>query len=181
MPDTAATLVMSASTRVRSINAALARTIVAELIARGEPAELVDLVDYDMPMYHGDHEADHGPPDAAAALVDRFTRAGRIVITSPEYNGAFPPLLKNTFDWMSRVDRRFLVGPSVHLASASPGSRGGMRGLAVLRLWLEHMHADVAEDMLSVPSAGLTDDGALTTESAIDLEWFLPARAPAAE
>lgn len=178
MTDASPTLVMSASTRSRSINAALARRVAAHLTERGDLVELVDLSEYDMPMYHGDHEVDHGPPAAAIALVERFAAARRIVITSPEYNGAFPPLLKNAFDWMSRVDRGFLTGPTVHLASASPGGRGGVRGLELLRLWLTNMRADVSDVVLSVPNAALGDDHRLTTDAPVDIDGFL---APAAD
>lgn len=169
-----ATLVMSASTRTGSLNGGLARRIVTELHRREEPVELVDLTEYEMPMYHGDIEREAGAPDAAAELVERFAAAEHLVIVTPEYNGAFPPLLKNTFDWMSRVDRGFLTHLTVHLAAASPGSRGGAGVLGIMRTWLEHMRATVAEEVLSVPKASLDAAGELVTEEPVDLEAFLP-------
>lgn len=174
MSDTASTLVMSASTRTGSLNGALANDIAADLRRRDQPVAVVDLTEYEMPMYHGDLERDHGAPDGARELVDLFAAAERLVIVTPEYNGAFPPLLKNTFDWMSRVERGFLRHLTVHLAAASPGSRGGVRVLEIMRTWMENMGATVADDVLSVPHASLDPSGELVSESPIDLEAFLP-------
>lgn len=174
MSERTSTLVVAASIRRASVNAALARHIVGQLSARGEPAEFVDLADYDMPMYHGDIEFEHGVPASARALFERFSTARRLVIVTPEYNGAFPPLLKNTIDWMSRVDRRFLIEPTIHLAAASPGGLGGVRVLAILRTWMENMRGQVAEATLSVPHASLGDAGELVTESPVDVDAFLP-------
>lgn len=165
---------MSASTRTGSVNAALARHIVAVLADRGEPVDFVDLADYDLPMYHGDIEARSGVPATARALFERFSTARRLVIVTPEYNGAFPPLLKNTIDWMSRIDRRLLAEPTIHLAAASPGSLGGVRVLAILRTWMENMRGQVAEVTLSVPKASVGDGGELLSESPVDVDGFLP-------
>ena len=170
---TPTTLVMAASTREGSINAALARRIVAELTARNARAELVDLDHYDMPMYHGDLEAADGPPRAAHDLVDRLARADRLVIVSPEYNGAFPPLLKNTVDWISRVDREAFRRLGVGLASASPGGRGGVRGLALLRTWLENLRVAIADPELAVPNAEIDEHGELVTPEPLDVAPFL--------
>ena len=168
------TVVMAASIRRASVNAALARLIVDALRRRGEHAELIDLADYDMPIYHGDIEAEAGVPDAARELVDRFGAATRLVIVTPEYNGAWPPLLKNTLDWMSRIERGFFRHMTIHLAAASPGGLGGRRVLAILRAWLENMRADVADTTLSVPNASLSNDLELVADGVVDVDTFLP-------
>ena len=169
------TLVMAASTRTNSINGALAQRIADVLNDRGERAEVLDLTEFDMPMYQGDLEQTEGVPPSAQDLVARFADADRVVIVTPEYNGAFPPLLKNTIDWMSRVERGFMSHVTVHLAAATPGGLGGTRVLAILRTWLDNMRIDVAPETLSVPRAQLADDGSLVTESEINFDSFLPA------
>ena len=173
MTDASTTLVMSASTRSGSINGALARHLVDAITERGDTAELVDLTEYEMPMYHGDLEAADGVPAAAHDLVDRVRGAERLVIVTPEYNGAFPPLLKNTIDWMTRVDRSFMVHLTVHLAAATPGRSGGARVLPITRTWLESMRVAVAPAVLGVPRSGLDDDGEFVSESELDIATFL--------
>ena len=155
-------LVMSASVRTGSLNQTLARTIAAELRSHGEHVGVVDLADYPMPLYDGDLEARDGVPATAGALAERFGDAETLVIVSPEYNGAFPPLLKNTVDWVTRIDSKVLAHLEVLLASASPGGGGGSRGLAMIRLWMSNIGVAVADTSLSVGSAALADDGSVS-------------------
>jgi chromate reductase len=157
------------SARRGSLNKKLARG--AALVAESLGAEgvFVDLGDYPLPIYDGDLEVSEGIPENARALAELIEDADGLFIASPEYNGAYSALLKNTIDWLSRIDRRMLSKP-VAIASASPGSRGGVGGLKQLRAMLVHMHIPVMEDQLSVPAADRALDGvgaaaAATSES----------------
>jgi NAD(P)H-dependent FMN reductase len=155
-------LVVAASTSTKSINRALARTIHADIGRRNDVVVgLVDLVDYPMPLYQADLELADGVPAAAHELAARVQAAEVLVIVSPEYNRAFPPLLKNTVDWLSRVDRGVLGHLTVLLASATPGPGGGVSVLAMIRQWLTSIRVTVADVVLSVPSAELDPDGNL--------------------
>ena len=174
------TAVIAASTRQASLNGALARQIADHLRAGGHPVDLIDLTDYEMPLYHGDLEADQGIPAATIALAERLATSSRLVITSPEYNGSFPALLKNTIDWLTRADRAVLSHLDIHLAAASPGRLGGSRGLIHLQSWLENMRLAVASPTLSVPHASVDDSGHLVTADPVDLESFLGSSVDAA-
>ena len=55
-------LVTAGSIRRASFNSLLARAIADELARRDRDHLLVSLADHDMPIYHGDHEAEHGVP-----------------------------------------------------------------------------------------------------------------------
>jgi chromate reductase, NAD(P)H dehydrogenase (quinone) len=154
-------LVTAASTRTGSINQALAEVITGHLAARGEDVDLVDLVDYPMPLYDGDLENREGIPDAAHRLVERISGAEVLVLVSPEYNGAFPPLLKNTVDWMTRVDTLAMAHLTVLLASASPAPSGGARGVEMVRQWMTNIGVRVAHRTLLVGSAALDGNGEL--------------------
>ncbi|HEY5663782.1 MAG TPA: NAD(P)H-dependent oxidoreductase [Ilumatobacter sp.] len=142
------------STRAASVNRRLAASLVAPFAALGIEAELIDLAEFPLPLYHGDHEATHGAPDAAVALHGRLAGCAGLVIVSPEYNGGPSPLLKNAIDWVTRVDRAVFRRLVIGLAAASPGSRGGIGGLAVLRRICEHMRLDVVPVDLSIATAG---------------------------
>lgn len=144
-------LVMSGSTRRASVHSTIARTTDAELERRGRAHLLVDLAEFEMPIYHGDHEDEHGAPAAAVRLADLVQSAGGLLLATPEYNGAVSPLLKNTVDWVTRVDIGVLRDTFIGLAAASPGRGGGARGLAMVRTWFEAMRLTLADTDLSLP------------------------------
>ena len=60
-------LFFAGSTREGSYNKKLARLAQHIATANGIEAVFVDLRDYPMPLYHGDLEADEGPPQKAAS------------------------------------------------------------------------------------------------------------------
>ena len=165
-------LVMAVSTRTGSVNQALARHIVAR-IDIGAPVEIVDLRDYPLPLYDGDLEARDGVPAAAAALAGEMAAADVLVLVSPEYNGTFTPLLKNTVDWVTRIDASAFAHLRVLLASASPGRGGGANGVAMIRTWLSNMGIDTAERTLSIGDASVGPDGELVGIDHAELTRFV--------
>ena len=164
-------LVLAASTRDGSVNRALADRIAAHLAA-DLPVEVIDLRDHPMPLYDRAVEERDGVPAAAVALAGRFAAAGALVVVTPEYNGAFTPLLKNTVDWVTRVDIAALAHLRVLVASASPGRGGGSAGAALTRLWLSNMGIDVADRSVCVGGASLAVDGSITGVDDADLARF---------
>jgi NAD(P)H-dependent FMN reductase len=165
-------LVMAASTRTGSINQALARRI-ADRLDIGAPVEIVDLRKFPLPLYDGDLEARDGVPAAAAALAGEMAAADVLVLVSPEYNGTFTPLLKNTVDWVTRIDASALAHLRVLLASASPGRGGGANGVAMVRTWLSNMGIDTAERTLSVGEVSVGPDGELVDIDHAELARFV--------
>lgn len=152
-------LVMAGSVRTGSLNQSLARRVTSELQDRGHDVDLVDLAAFPMPLYDGDLEDRQGVPPSTRRLARRVAAADVVVLVSPEYNGAFTPLLKNTVDWLTRVDSSILAHARVLLASASPGGGGGARGLQLVRTWLTSMGVEVAPQPLPIARAGLDRDG----------------------
>ena len=59
-------LVTAGSIRRASFNALLARTVADELGRRDRDVLLVSLADHEMPIYHGDHEAEHAEQEGAS-------------------------------------------------------------------------------------------------------------------
>ena len=146
-------MVLAGSARRVSLNKRLARVVAARVAAFGGEGVFLDLADYRLPLYDGDYEVANGVPGPAFALGEQVAAADGLMIASPEYNGSYPALLKNTIDWLTRIDRRIWVRPTA-LLSASPGPGGGRRGLVVLRLALDHMHVPLLERQFSLPAAG---------------------------
>ncbi|MGK4578949.1 NADPH-dependent FMN reductase [Kitasatospora sp. HPMI-4] len=146
-------LVFGAALRAESVNAQLA-SLVAHLIAdTGAAVDLAAMREFEMPMYDGDMEADRGLPAGALALRDRIEQCDAFVISSPEYNGSVPGVLKNAIDWVSRVRPQPFKTKHALLVSASPSLVGGNRGLWALRVPLEHLGTRVYPDMFSLANA----------------------------
>jgi chromate reductase, NAD(P)H dehydrogenase (quinone) len=157
-------LVIPGSNRSGSYNARLAGTIVKALALKECEVARVTLRDYEMPTYDADFEARNGQPENARKLARLINEHDAIVVVSPEYNASIPPLVKNTFDWLSRVrrDDRGELAPYRErlfaLASASPGQFGGMRCLYHLRATLMASGAFILTEQLSVSFAARAFD-----------------------
>jgi chromate reductase len=143
---------LAGSARRGSLNKRLAVRAAIAVDSHDAQGVFVDLADYPLPLYDGDLEASEGVPINALALARLIRGADGLFVASPEYNGAYSALLKNTLDWLSRIDSGVLSRPTA-IASASPGSKGGVIGLQALRSTLEHMRVPVIEHQLSGPFA----------------------------
>lgn len=167
-------LTFAGSARRDSLNKQLARIAADRAAAQGAEAAFVDLADYELPLYDGDVEQAHGIPTNAVDLAELVDNADGIFIASPEYNGAYSPLLKNTIDWVTRVDYRAFARP-IALASATPGRTGGRNGLDVLRATLENMGVPVIAEQFALPHAtAVLKDGVLWDPAANrDLDYVV--------
>jgi len=173
-------IALCGSTRRASFNRRLLDLASAELTALGAEIDLVEPEAVDLPIYNGDFQDAEGIPDAVVALHDRFATAQGILVASPEYNGAFSPLLKNTIDWVSRVDMGVFRPRRIGLLATSPGRRGGVHGMGMLAQVFAYLGASVHGNHFSLPSAShvFTEDGLVPEEAARLQAWagaFLPA------
>jgi NAD(P)H-dependent FMN reductase len=146
-------LVFSASLRKDSVNATLARLAARYASARGAAVDLASMREFDVPSYDPDIEARGEIPSGALELNRRLTANDAFVISSPEYNGSMPGLLKNAIDWASRFRPQPFHERHGLLLSASPSMGGGKGGLWALRIPLEHLGARIFPDMFSLAVA----------------------------
>lgn len=167
-------LVMSGSTRTGSIHRRLAVSVVDGLGRRGVDARLVDLRDHPMPLFDADLLEESGPPPTAHELRSLIGDAEAVIIASPEYNGAMTPLIKNTVDWVSRVDMFTMFGKLIGLLAASPGKGGGAKVLAMTETWLASIGARPFARSFSLAGAHEAFDGEhLTGDALTRFEEFL--------
>ena len=68
--------------------------------AEGAQVTRLELADFDVPLYNADLEA-KGTPRDVVRLKEIFHAHPAWIICSPEYNGSYTALLKNTIDWVS--------------------------------------------------------------------------------
>ncbi len=138
-------LALSGSPRHDSLNSKLLRVAAHGAIAAGAEVTVMCLLDYPLPIYDGDWEAEHGLPDQARGLQQLVLEHHGLLIASPEHNGGYSALLKNAIDWISRADEagpraeHVFVGKTAALVSASPESIGGWRSLLALEAVLERL------------------------------------------
>ena len=120
-------------------------------------ATIIDLADYEMPIFHGDMSA----PDSVHGLIARMADCDAIIITSPEYNGSLPPLLKNVIDWTSTISKDHLSGPIYGIAASSPGPMSGIMGMRQIAYILTRLGAEVVPVQVGCGHAAnaFMDDG----------------------
>ena len=70
---------------------------------RGAEITRISLADYPLPIYDGDLQAKSGVPKHAVNLKRMMAAHHGVLIVTPEYNSSVPALVKNTIDWVSRV------------------------------------------------------------------------------
>src|SRR3954462_4009478 len=96
-------LVIPGSLRTGSLNAKLAAAAAQELVRAGAEVTRISLGDFPLPIYDGDLQSKSGVPKNAVNLKRMIGAHHGVLIVTPEYNSSLPPLLKNTIDWVSRV------------------------------------------------------------------------------
>ena len=121
-------LAFAASSSKKSINKQLA-TYAASLV-EGADTEVVDLNDYELPLFSQDKEAELGQPDLARAFLSKITDADALIIAFAEHNGTYSAAYKNLFDWCSRINPKVFQNKAMVLLATSPGARGGASVLA---------------------------------------------------
>lgn len=122
-------LAFGASSSKKSINKQLATYAVH--LFRNVNVEILDLNDYEMPIYSMDKEKADGIPELAHDFYKKIGESDFIVISFAEHNGAYSTAFKNIFDWMSRINGKTFQEKSMLLLSTSPGIRGGSSVLEI--------------------------------------------------
>jgi chromate reductase, NAD(P)H dehydrogenase (quinone) len=112
-----------ASSSKNSINKKLANYIAHQF--SNSSIQLLDLNDYEMPIYSIDREQEFGIPDEAKSFINELENADVIIISFSEHNGTYTAAFKNIFDWASRVKLKMFEDKKMILLSTSQGPRGG--------------------------------------------------------
>jgi NAD(P)H-dependent FMN reductase len=153
-------LVIPGSLRSGSLNARLAAAAVHEFAQADVEVTRISLGDFALPIYDGDLQTKSGVPKHAVNLKRMIGAHHGVLVVTPEYNSSVPPLVKNTIDWVSRVQDahetrgQVFRGRAFAIASASESRLGGTRALAALRLILAACHASVIPNQLALSFAG---------------------------
>jgi NAD(P)H-dependent FMN reductase len=169
-------LVIPGSLRTGSHNAKLAAAAAYEFAQAGVDVTRISLADFPLPIYDGDLQIKSGVPKNAVNLKRMIGAHHGVLIVTPEYNSSVPPLVKNTIDWVTRVQdanesrgQVFREKPFA-IAAASEGRLGGTRALAALRLILTACRATVIANHLALSFADQAYDDSDRLKHPADIE-----------
>jgi chromate reductase, NAD(P)H dehydrogenase (quinone) len=169
-------LVIPGSLRSGSHNARLAAAVAHALAQAGAEVTRISLGDFPLPIYDGDLQTKSGVPKHAINLKRMMGAHHGVLIVTPEYNSSVPPLIKNTIDWVSRVQDAHETRGQVFrervfgIAAASESRMGGTRCLAALRLILSACQAMVIPNQLALAFAGEAYDDMNRLKQPADIE-----------
>jgi len=169
-------LVIPGSLRTGSLNARLAAAAAYQFAQAGAEVTRISLGDFPLPIYDGDLQTRSGVPKNAINLKRMIGAHHGVLIVTPEYNSSVPPLVKNTIDWVTRVqDGQETRGQvfrerAFAIAAASESRLGGTRALAALRLVLTACHATVIPNQLALSFASEAYDDMDSLKHPADIE-----------
>jgi chromate reductase len=132
-----------------SINKKLA-TYAAGLFENAD-VEVLDLNDFQMPLFSVDIEKEIGQHPLAQAFLDKIASADILVVSLAENNGNYSAAFKNVFDWCSRINGKVFQQKSMLLMATSDGKRGGASVLEIAKNAFPRYGADI-KATFSLPS-----------------------------
>ncbi len=116
-------IAFGASSSKSSINKQLATYTANQF--QNVSVEILDLNDYEMPVFSVDKQAENGIHPLAQEFYVKIGSADLIVISFAEHNGNFSSAFKNILDWSSRINAKTFQEKPMLLLATSPGARGG--------------------------------------------------------
>ena len=144
---------------------------------------LLDLNDYEMPLYSIDRQKE-GFPGRAHRFLQEIAQADAIICSLAEHNNSYSVAFKNIFDWCSRIDRNVFGNKPMLLMSASPGGFGGGNVINAAQSYFPKCGADIIATF-SLPLfnvnfiSGKISNQALQTELEEKIQLFKTKIAPA--
>jgi NAD(P)H-dependent FMN reductase len=119
-----------------------------------DEVKILDLNDYEMPLYSADREKRDGIPALTRDFAEKIDESDFLIISLAEHNGNYSVAFKNVFDWVSRLKERPVFGNKPMLLMAtSNGGRGGASVLDIAKKRMPFSGGNVLETF-SLPSFG---------------------------
>lgn len=172
MPDSPSILIFAGSTRRNALSGKFSRAASLVVADQGGKPNLIDLTEFPAPIYDGDVEEADGVPQSIQNLTGLIRSHDGLIVVTPEYNGFFTPLLKNTLDWCSRPDASpenpsLPRGKPACILASAPGGLGGIRAIPRLRDYLAELGFLVSPNVMPLSGAGdaFGEDGHLQVEA----------------
>ncbi len=144
-------LAFAGSNSKKSINKEFVKFVSSKLDAYD--VEILDLNDYQMPIFSEDIEAESGVPQEAIAFRNKMHESDAIIISLAEHNGYITTALKNILDWASRINRmEIFAGKPMFLMSVSTGRGAAKSALGAMKQLVEQRYQAEVLETFSLPS-----------------------------
>ena len=117
-------IAIGASSSSKSINREFAE-YAANAISIDKEVLVLDLNNYEMPIYSEDRHAEDGIPQKAYEFKKLINESDGIIISLAEHNGSYTSAFKNIYDWISVIEKTVWCNKPILLMSTSDGARGG--------------------------------------------------------
>lgn len=138
-------LVGSADTNSHSLH--LGKTIQRQLQALKQNAELINLVEYGLPLYNRSVERENSYDEKTRSFLDKSLQMDAFVWVTPIYHNSYSSMLKNALDWHHST--KF---PGRVVGIASNGGNRSPQAADQLTLVARSQH------MLTIPTRVCTDE-----------------------
>ncbi|GAA3555555.1 NADPH-dependent FMN reductase [Snuella lapsa] len=159
-------IVFAGSNSKQSINKQLA--IYASSLVENSEITILDLNDFELPLFGVDLEADlGGQPKNAHKFLKYIEESDGIMLSLAEHNGAYSAAFKNLLDWMSRIEGKTFYGKPMLLMATSPGGRGGKSVLAMAQDRFPRHNANII-GVFSLPSFKENFNGSQITDQELN-------------
>ena len=149
MAKTKKIIAFAGSNSKHSINNKL--VVLATKQLKNVEVKLLDLNDFEMPLYGIDKENKNGFPENTKRFNELLNTTDGILLSLAEHNGAYTVAFKNIFDWVSRIDQMVWKNKPMLLMSTSPGGRGGASVMEMAMNKFPRMGAEIIANF-SLPS-----------------------------
>ncbi len=141
--------IIAGSPRNPSLNARVARHLHEYLQAQtAHHVGLIELNKTVLPFIQNVWTSAAHAPEAFQPLAERMFAADAFIISSPEYNGAYSPAMKNLFDHFPKQNKKVFG-----IVTTSNGAMGGIRASQQLLQLVPALFGIASPFMLIVPQA----------------------------
>lgn len=164
--------VVVGSIREGSINKKLAKNL-ERLSSSGTEFEYLDIAS--LPLFNQDIEAES--PSAPRLLKEIIEAADAVLFVTPEYNHAFPGVLKNAIDWGSRpwANNSWRNKPTgiVGASMTESGTKFAQAALTLIVDWFESPLYTDKKIMITVDEDTFDDDGKLRSDIEAEAKTYI--------
>lgn len=135
-------LAFAGSTSSTSINRELVKFVLKDF--QEADINLIDLNDFDMPVFSVDREK-QGFPEEAHRFLKHIEECDVIICSLAEHNRSYTAAFKNVFDWASRINVKVFQDKPMFLMSTSPGGYGGGNVMNTAKTFFPQFGADIKD------------------------------------
>lgn len=138
--------------------------VYASTLVENATISVLDLNDFELPLYGIDLENEKGIPENAHKFLNLIKESDGILLSLAEHNGAYSAVFKNLFDWLTRIKGNMFLKKPMLLMATSSGGRGGLTVLEIAQGRFTYHDANIIE-VFSLPFFNNNfSDGKITNE-----------------